>query len=469
MRRRRLTLPLGPPAQSLAPSLAIPRSLALAVALRVALATALVCVIAFSLVYVGLADHSRKALLGIIDTDLAGLADVYAAQGESGLEQRLSERLDLAPTRGERPVYLLLDSNGKNAGGNLAHWPKLDAGLSDTTVIALPGERILVRGTLLRGGVKLLVGRSMKLSDAALSQVRLLFAGALALIVIAAFFIGNLAAGALRQRIRHINDVFDSLQEGGAAARVVLSPHPDELDALAGHVNLTLDRVERLIRAQRDVSDNIAHEVRTPLMTLNQKLETALSRCEDRQSIAALEDAQGQVRGLTRLLDALLDIASAQAQRGDMRHLAEINLSELAANLTELYEPSADEIGVRLVADIAPDVVMLGDAMQMSRLMVNLLDNALKYGAPGEVRFSIKPGPVITIEDDGPGVPDTEKARIFERYARVSQTAAKGHGLGLALVCAIAERHNLVIGLADTHPGEIQKGAKFVIAPEGPL
>lgn len=446
------------------------RSAAMTIALRVALATALVCVCVFTLVYAGLAHQTRAALQATIDTDLAGLVDIYHDQKIDGLTARLQERLDLAPTAGERPLYILLDKDGKALIGTAAQWPALHADRSEAGVMTVGGDHVLARVTQLRGGLKLLVGRSMSLGDATLSDVRLLFLVAILLMVTAAFFIGNFAARRLRSRVTALNNVFDAARDGHFLARADITKRNDELDSLGDHVNETLERVERLLTAQREVSDNIAHEIRTPLTALNARIETALGRCDDPEAITALQAAQEEVRGTLRLLDALLDIASVEAQRGDMRALSDVDLSALAHSLTELYAASAEEAGLDLVADIADGIVIRADAMQMSRLLVNLLDNALKYGQSGKtIRFTLKDGPVIILEDDGPGVPDTDKLRVFDRYHRGSNVAGqvtlKGHGLGLALVASIAARHNLGIRVEDTHPDKVNKGARFIIAP----
>ena len=464
---------MSPPAKGLR-SVAPLRSVAMTIALRVALATALVCVCVFTLVYAGLAHQTRAALQATVDTDVAGLVDIYHDQKIDGLTARLQERLDLAPTAGERPLYILLDKDGKALIGKAAQWPALHADRSEAGIMTVGPDRILARVTQLRGGLKLAVGRSMSLGDATLGDVRLLFIVAILLMVVAAFFIGNFAARRLRSRVTALNGVFDAARDGDFRARADITKRNDELDSLGDHVNETLERVERLLTAQREVSDNIAHEIRTPLTALNARIETALGRCSDPEAVTALQAAQDEVRGTLRLLDALLDIASVEAQRGDMRALADVDLSELAHSLTELYAASAEDAGLDLVADIADGIVIRADAMQMSRLLVNLLDNALKYGQSDNktgkvIRFTLKDGPIIILEDDGPGVPDADKLRVFDRYHRGSNVAGKvtlkGHGLGLALVASIAARHNLGIRVEDSHPDAVNKGARFIIKP----
>ncbi len=445
-------------------------SIAMTVALRVALAVAFVCTLVFIVLYVGMAQQSRSLLLGTVDTDIAGLVDSNEAEGLPGLVARLDDRLALSPTREEQPYYLLRDPAGKVLAGNVMVWPALRPERSETGTITCDNHvRVLARVTRLRGGSDLLVGRATTARDHTLGRVRVLFIAAILVMVTAAFVIGALAARRLRVRVDHINGIFERFGDGGLPARAEVAGRRDELDQLGLHINAVLDRVERLLAAQRDISDNIAHEARTPLMGLNQRIEAALELSRDPAVNAHLEAAQSQVKALLRLLDALLDIASAEAQRGDLRALGEIDLSKVAVSLADLYAPSIEEAGLTLLCDIDDDVIMRADAMQMSRLLVNLFDNALKYGAAagGVLYFAIKPGPIITVADQGPGIAEIDRLRIFERYRRSGDTGGRGHGLGLALVAAIASRHRLTVAVEDTRPGEVNKGARFVIRPEG--
>ncbi|ESQ79027.1 HAMP domain-containing sensor histidine kinase [Asticcacaulis sp. YBE204] len=452
------------------------RSLTRPLTLRLVAASVVVCAAAFALVYAGLRQQGEAAIRQTIDTDLAGLVDIYGAQGADGLLGALSARLDLAPTRAEQPYYVLRDPSGKALAGNITTALRLDPVKSEVGKVvlgeddgtAVTGE---ARATTLRGGYVLIAGRSDAMLQATLAQVRNLFLIALGLMVAASIFISGYASRKLRTRVDNLNAVFDALETGQLDARATVRPDGDELDQLGQHVNAATARIHRLMKAQRDVSDHTAHETRTPLMSVERDIRLAQSASTDPAVLKPLDSALERIRTLLRLLDALLDIASAEAQSGGVKALDEIDISEVARSIAELYELSAEDAGLRLVCDIDEGVTMRADAMQMSRLMVNLLDNALKYGADGqEIRLSVKPGPVIVVEDDGAGVPDAEKSRIFERYRRIAtsdgQPAQKGHGLGLALVKAIAERHDLGLKVEDAHMDATtgQRGARFVVA-----
>lgn len=443
------------------------RSLAFVVARRVALVTTLVCAVVFSLIYFLLARQSQHALQETVDTDLAGLVDIYTSKGPTGLANALQGRLDMASSQNESPLYLLLDANGLRQVGNVPGWPKLDAAHSMTGIIRrAPYGNGQVRVTLLRGGYRLLVGRSDTMRENTLRNMRVLFIIAFSVLIFAAYYIGLYSARQLHQRVLKINSFFNATGEA-ALQHVPLPPNKgDEIDELSDNIAGTLGRVQRLLIAQRDISDHIAHETRTPLIGLEQSLTNALDRSTDTVAVHNLERGKQQVQDILRLMDALLDIASAEAQRGDLMSLKDINLSLIATGLVELYAASAEEAKLDFKYDIDDDVIFRADPMQMSRMMVNMFDNAFKHGAQGKsLYFSLKRGPIIVLEDDGIGIADTDKPNIFNRYMRSANVAAQGHGLGLALVRAIAERHGLGVHVEDKCPDRPHKGTRFIIAP----
>jgi signal transduction histidine kinase len=435
-------------------------SLALRIALQVAAATAVVGFVLFFFIYSALAEHGRTALTQAIDTDLAGLADIHAAEGTQGLARRITERLDLAPTAAETPWYSLKDGAGRQLAGNLKILPVADAATSPlVTLTTATGATVIVRLTPLKDGAVLAVGRSEDGLRQSLGQLRLLFGSALAVMVAAAFAIGAYGARSLKTRVSNLNQFLAGLTGSMAPEAKVRG---DEIDELEARIRLSAERIEQLMAAQRDISDHIAHETRTPLMVLGTHIRTALECSDDPAVTAPLHAAGAQIRDLLRLLDALLDIASAEAQRGDLSGLGVIDLSAVARSIGELYAASAEEARLELRLDIEDSVMVRADAMQMSRLIVNLLDNAFKYGRDGRfIALSLRVGPVIAVEDDGPGIADADLDRVLTRYGRAGDNGQKGHGLGLPLVRAIAARHGLGLQVMS---GETS-GARFQVAP----
>jgi len=273
-----------------------------------------------------------------------------------------------------------------------------------------------------------------------------------------------LTARALARRIERIKDGLRAAAEGyPAALEGPLHPGGDEVDVLARQGARLLARQAQLVRVQKHVSDHVAHELRTPLMHLDGRLARALQAHPEPGGKGALTQSRGDIRGIVAMLDSLLDIASNEGRRGDLAGLAELDLSALLTDLAALYEGSVEEAGLTLEVAIEPGVTMLAERTQIVRLVSNLLDNAIKYvPAGGRVTLSVAHGPRISIADDGPGIAPEDRARIFERFARsAGQVSQPGHGLGLALARAIAQRHGLVLRLAPS-----ERGACFVVEPE---
>ena len=420
----------------------------------------LVAILGFGMLALVSVRHAARAdLLNTIDTDIAGLVDGMVQGGSAEVERRIADRTSFLPTMNAAPYYRLTDSRGYRLAGNMAVGPSIDPTRSDTTEITIGSDIILSRATLLRGGLTLMVGRSLGPIYRVERQLGWTLAAAASVVTALSLAIGLIVARRLMARIGAMNSAFASFGEGIRAPRLRAPAHGDEIDVLAGQVDLHLDRIERLLVAQRDITDNIAHELRTPLAHLDTRLLAALDHNRDEQVARTLDAARADIRSVVSLFDALLDIAMADPP-GTEASRATIDLSELAADIGELYAASAEEAGLAFTTRIAPAVTMRGEAMQMTRLIANLLDNAFKYVPAGSrVLLSVAAGPVIVVEDNGLGIPEADRETVFERFRR-SAILGEGHGLGLALVRVIAARHGLAARVEDAAPG-----ARFVIAP----
>ena len=406
---------------------------------------------------------TERSLAMAVDTDIAGLADIYASGGEAELVARLTDRSSLAGLDGRPAHYLLARPDGAMVGGDLAAWPTLAARSSERGFIVLPGGRhVYARATLLAPDLQLLVAREYGHDRAMLWRLALTFAAAASAIALAVWLVGRFAAGRLRERIGRINEGFRAFESGEPAA---IAPQPaDEIGELAERSSRSLARLANLAQTHRHMSDQIAHEIRTPLSHLDARLLAAMRALPPGSDGRPLEAARESIRAIVSMLDSLLDIAASEARIGDTTGLKPFDLSELAENIGELYEGSAEDAGIALRCAAHPGVTMLGESTQISRLMSNLLDNALKYvTAGGKVVLAVSHGPVIEVSDDGPGVPEALQPLLFERFRSGPPVEGKSsHGLGLALARAIAQRHGLTIELVPS-----EKGAHFVIKPEG--
>jgi signal transduction histidine kinase len=291
-------------------------------------------------------------------------------------------------------------------------------------------------------------------------------AGLFAAVAVGIF--GRWRAQRLASRIGRINQAFREPDEHAINALSEGAKERDEIGELTRHSTDALLHLRRMVNAHRETTDQVAHELRTPLMHLDNRLVKALRSVPDLENQRLLADARAEIRHVIALLESLLDIATSEARKGDRLGLAPVNLSLLVGRIAELYADSAEESGHKFIRSVMPGIMFQGEEMQLTRLITNLLDNAFKYvPTGGTVRIALEHGPMISVSDDGPGVAEADREAIFDRFRRgksgMANAPLTGHsaGLGLALARAIAERHRLTLNLAPS-----QKGASFVVAPE---
>ena len=425
--------------------------------LSVALVTAL-----WFLTHATIERTSRAALERAVDVDLAGLVDIYASGGEDELKRRIGDRLAFAPREGNAAHYLLADEDGRRLAGDLAVWPGLNADLSEAGELTLPGGvETHARATQLGPNLRLAVLRERSDTQRLLGRVAFVFLAGGAALLTAVGLLGRMAARRLSRRISRINRAFRAPEEHAIESLVSIETE-DEIDELTRHSAAALTRQRRLVEAYRETSDQVAHEIRTPLMHLDNKLVKALKAEPGEAAGGLLREAREDIRRLVGMLESLLDIAASKARRGDRHGLVPVDLSALVLRIGELYAASAEESGHAFTCSAAPDVTMEGDQTQLTRMITNLLDNAFKYvPSGGSVVLELTPGPVLTVRDDGPGIVPEDREAVFRRFHRGSRSPADGQGagLGLSLAAAIAERHGLAIRLRDT-----PQGACFVVS-----
>ena len=391
-----------------------------------------------------------------VDLDLAGLVDIHASGGQDELVRRIDDRLAIKPADGGTPHYLLSDDRGARIAGDIAAWPSLDPAISEAGLVRLgEGTEAYARATQLGPDLRLVVAHEAADAAPLLQRVALVFlaGGAVFVLVIGVF--SRLSMDRLRRRITRINAAYREpgrVRLGALAA----AERPDEIDELAAHSASALARLSSLMEAYRDASDQIAHEIRTPLMHLDGRLVKALATDPPPETAKRLLEARGEIRRLVGTLESLLDIAASKAHQGDRHGLKPLNLSAMVERICELYQDSAEESGHAFTWRITPGIKLEGEESQLGRLVTNLLDNAFKYVPEGgRVMLTLDPGPVLVVEDDGPGVPEAERERIFERFYRSEGQRGNlsGSGLGLALARAIAERHRLTLVLEPAASG----------------
>lgn len=422
----------------------------------------------WGLTHQSVSNTLQEAAEAEVDVDIAGLVDIYATGGRAELEARIADRLALIPTEGAAPHYLLADDRGRVIAGDLARWPALDPAVSESGVITIgANSRGFARAVQLGPNLRMVVARSIDIEAPVLSSITTAFVGGGVVFILLVGLLGRLAALGLQRRIERINLAFREPQDGSVLA-LHRPGRGDEIDELTAHSAAALDRVNDLLAAYKDTSEQLAHEIRTPLSHLDNRLVKALAEQPDESIAQRLVEARGEIRRIVQTLESLLDIAASKAHRGDRRGLVPVDLSALVTDICDLYAGSAEENGLELRWNVAPDVTIHGDERQLSRLVTNMLDNALKYVPHGgRIAVTLEPGPVLVVADDGPGVQPQDRDRIFERFFRGSgcNDETSGSGLGLALAQAIAERHGLAVRLEDPSTSELG-GAVFRIAAE---
>jgi signal transduction histidine kinase len=434
-----------------------------------------------ALVYLALFGVSALALLGYlywatagvlerqiaetIEAEIQGLVEQYRSEGLPRLHNVIERRSAAHPDRAS--VYLLTTPFGGAIAGNIDRWPLVtpdDQGWITFTVEERgeAGELVLRRARarifLLSGGFRLLVGREVEDRLQMQSQLRTALGWGLALTLILGLAGGFLMSRGMLRRIEAINRTTRRIMAGDLSQRIELRGSRDEFDQLAENLNAMLDQIERLLDGMRQVSDNIAHDLRTPLNRIRARIEVALiGRLDEAEARALLEQTLTDAEAMIGTFNALLAIARAEAG-SERAPLEPVDLEALTADLAELYGPLAEDKGLQFSRSCPPGLQTPGNRELLAQALANLLDNAIKYTpAGGWVRLDARHGPggpVVSVSDTGPGIPEGDRERVLERFVRLeAHRSTPGNGLGLSLVRAVARLHGARLTLHDNQPG----------------
>ncbi|EKO41043.1 MAG: signal transduction histidine kinase [Solidesulfovibrio magneticus str. Maddingley MBC34] len=413
-------------------------------------------------IYSSTAGFMERQTDETINAEIQGLAEQYSQLGLTGLIRVIKSRV--AKDKAGSSVYLLTDWKFNPLAGNLPDWPKFkdtgsgwfDATLEDTE--NFEPRRVRMRYFLLPGNFHLVVGRdvSERIKVERLIVDALIWGMLLTVVLGGAG--GVLTSRWMLKRIDVITKASREIMNGDLTRRIPTRGAGDEFDRLAENLNAMLDQIGRLMDGVKQVSNNIAHDLRGPLNRIRSGLEITLARPQEPEACRqALERAITEIDGLLQTFNALLTIAQAEsgARRQDF---TDIDLTRLAADAAELYEPVAEEAGLSLEVDLAPQVTVPGNRHLLSQALANLLDNAVKY-TPGGGRVTLSltagpAGPELTVADTGPGIPAEHREFVLERFTRLeSSRNTPGSGLGLSLVAAAAGLHQAELRLGDNRPG----------------
>ena len=414
-------------------------------------------------IYVSAAGYMTGQMEAVIEAEVQGLAERYRIAGTRGLRALVNERIARNPASSS--IYLLADPAYGIVAGNLTGWPEsargedpwvefelYEAGDADRPEV----HHARARHFQLPRGFHLLVGRNMRDFEEMRSAIfrtvvwGIVIAGVLALAI----------AWRLRRsvvaRIESINRTSRRIMEGKLSERIESHGSGDEFDELASNLNAMLERIETLMEDVRRVSDNVAHDLRTPLGRLRTRLEQLRDAAGDGSTTELAQAALGEADQMLATFNALLRIA--RIETGQRRHAFQrVDLATIGDDVADLYAPLAESRGIAFRhSGIAAPVD--GDADLLFQSLANLLDNAMKYAPEGgAVTLHVTAGAddvTVVVADNGPGVPPEEREAVLRRFYRLEPSRSlPGSGLGLSLVAAVAQLHEAALLMEDNQPG----------------
>ncbi|MBD9371546.1 HAMP domain-containing histidine kinase [Rhizobium sp. ARZ01] len=414
---------------------------------------------AFLVLYVtsmseGLLEQQTRETVSI---EVGEIKQMYAANGMNGLLRTLERR---ARQPGAN-LYIIASPTGEILAGNVY---SLQPGVLDREGWTQSpfryqrfeeegsSERHLARADVfvLDNGLRILVGRDLGEPENFRGLVRQALVVALGIMGIGALAIWFLIGRNALKRMDRMSDASQRIMDGDLTQRLPVGGSGDEFDRLSESLNAMLGRIEKLNEGLRQVSDNIAHDLKTPLTRLRNKAEAALagkSKTADYRD--ALSEVIAESDQLIRTFNALLMISRVEAGSA-VAEMGPVDLTQIVADCVELYEPAAEEAGLSVTSEIAPGIKVQGNRELIGQALGNLLDNAIKYaeGDGQEAHINVTlvrngDGAVITVADDGPGIPEEQRGDVLKRFVRLDRSRTKpGTGLGLSLVEAVMEVHH---------------------------
>jgi signal transduction histidine kinase len=428
----------------------------------------------FSVFFVLYISWATNQLLGeqlqqTIAAEIFGLADQYRSDGLPGIVEAIEQRSHQPGAS----LYLITDVSGRILAGNVSQVPASLLNNSGAEPITVPYERYagdggtnlaMVQVVRLPGGFRMLVGRDIGEREQFREIIGSALAWALALLIGLALLSWFFVSRRVLKRIDSLSATSRRIMAGDLSGRLEVTGTGDEFDRLADSLNAMLDRIEHLLYGLKDVSDNIAHDLKTPLTRLRNRVEAALASPESTETYrAALEATIEESDQLIKTFNALLMIARIEAGSQDAA-ITEVEAGAVVRDVAELYEPVAEEKNVDLTVDAPEPVALKANRELLGQALANLVDNALKYAEPAEhesrrltIVLSARRDDdhvVLAVADNGPGIPAADRQRVLQRFVRLEESRSQpGSGLGLSLVAAVARLHHGEIVLGDADPG----------------
>jgi signal transduction histidine kinase len=436
-----------------------------------------------TLIYAALFTLSTLALLGLvywntvsyldeqtdlsIQTEMDALREQYQQGGLAALRHGILQRSRVG--HDVEQIYLLADKDYQVLAGNIIAWPQRLAGTVGWVDASMQAreddeeaEKITARALIVEmpGGYWLLAGRNLHEREDLQEHTLQALLVALSLSLLLALAGGLVMSRSILRRIETINRISRSIMAGQLEQRMPITGNGDEFDQLAQNLNNMLDQIQRLMEGMRTVSDNVAHDLRSPLNRLCSRLEVALLNARSNDEYrGVMQQTLDDARSMLATFNALLSIAQAESGTRD-KDWERLDVSTLAQGIAEFYQPVAEQQRLRFTQRIEPHISLYGNRHLLVQAIGNLLDNAIKYtptgGLIGLVVANTRHATIITISDNGPGIPAHAREQVLERFFRLEASrTTPGNGLGLSLVRAVALLHHAKLELRDNHPGLI--------------
>jgi signal transduction histidine kinase len=414
----------------------------------------------------------QRQQVSAINREIGQLNRTYQRAGTPGLVQGVQRFAD-RPGPG---IYYVADPTGQVLAGNVSEIPtfvlqepgihsfryEVDENWHDGETYDRPDRGLaLVKSFRLPSGFYLVVGRDIVERRGFSAIIFEAFGWGVFWILILSVLLGTVLARNILRRLDLISAASKKIMTGDLSERLPITKRNDEYDRVSENLNEMLDRIENLMAGLKEVTDNVAHDLKTPLTRLRNKVERALTHDDDPEQMRnALQATIDESDQLIRTFNALLLIARVEAGAPDGTFEA-VSVDEIIEDIVDLYQPVAEDSGIELSTNLAPVPKVKGSRELIGQAIVNLVENAIKYAkaAQGEPRIEIgleqhKNDIRICVADNGMGIPEKDRERVLERFVRLEESRSEtGSGLGLALVSAVARLHKGTLEIRDNEPG----------------
>jgi signal transduction histidine kinase len=428
-------------------------------------------IILFAFIYSFEMNHLQTLVSDAIRTQYNYVIDEFKKNGTLGVEARIKELI--ADDDEGNEIYLLVDQKYKKLAGNINAWP---AGAVKEASFEKIGQWVHFRMELHNIGSTspninvraimiplsktryLLVGQTQEATQRIEQAIIGTFWASLMLTLAMAFLGALIMTRSVIRRINVINRSAYTIMHGNLSVRIPFTRGGDEFDDLSSNLNQMLDKIEALLKSLSQFANNIAHDLRSPLNRIINRLDAGLRNMgKDDPAYKLLDKNIRDMQELVGTFNSILNISELEANT-EFRSFETCDIQVIVSSLVEFYEPYASEKNITLVTDIGASINVYGEKNLLTQAFANLIDNALKFTPEGgKVTIACETGQGrkdIIITDSGPGIPQAYRDKVFEKFFRLEQSRnTKGNGLGLSLVAAIARIHNATIALEDNNPG----------------